>query len=160
ICQFRPYVFELFFNKSGNIQKVNRPEELKNQYLLTVDIPKEVAKKFKSRFSGAQDVTWETSEGNWWADFIYRDLPTSAEFTDSAQWVSTIVELDTKDLYAPIQRFLDNQYSDYKVMYAEKTTRKDRKDYYYIDLISKKKNLSSQQIALFFDKTGRLIEKD
>ena len=32
----RPYNFELFFDQSGRIEKVNRPEELRNQYLLTV----------------------------------------------------------------------------------------------------------------------------
>lgn len=158
--QIKPYVFELFFNKAGKIQRVERPQELKAQYLLTVDIPKAVAKKFNSRFSGAKSVTWETSEGNWVADFTYREYSTSTEFTDSAQWVMTIVELDTKQIYAPIQRFLNKDYPDYRVTYGEKATRKDRKDYYYIELISKKKKIEPQQLGLFFDKTGRLKEKE
>ncbi|MBN2175971.1 MAG: PepSY-like domain-containing protein [Bacteroidales bacterium] len=156
--QFRPYVFELYFDKAGKIQKVIRPEALKNQYLLTVDIPPAVAKKFKSRFSTAQDVTWETNEGNWVAKFVNREQTTTAIFSDSAQWVSTVVQLDPKDLYGPIQRTLDQQYADYNVMYAEKTTRSDRNDSYYLELISKKKNLEPQKISLFFDKTGRLKE--
>ncbi len=158
--QSKPYIFELFFNKTGKIQRVERPQELKDQYLLTVDIPKAVAKKFNSRFSGAKGVTWETSEGNWVADFTHREYSISTEFTDSAQWVMTIVELDTKQIYAPIQRFLDKEYPDYRVTYAEKATRKDRKDYYYIELISKKKKIEPQQLGLFFDKTGRLKEKE
>ncbi len=156
--QTRPYIFELYFDKSGNIQKENRPSELKSQYLLTVDIPQNVAKKFKSRFSNADGVKWETHEGNWLANFTYRDLPTSAEFTDSAEWVMTIVKTDIKNLYAPIQRYLDSEYKDYKVMYAEKATRQDRNDYYYVELISKKKNLDPQQVGLYFDKTGHLKE--
>jgi len=158
--QSNPYVFELFFNKSGKIQRVERPQELKDQYLLTVDIPKAVGKKFKSRFSSAKDVTWETSKGNWVANFTYREYPTYAEFTDSAQWVMTIVELDTKQIYAPVQRYLDKEYPDYRVIYAEKATRKDRKDYYYIELISKKKKIEPQKLGLYFDKTGRLKKKE
>lgn len=154
----KPYKFELFFNKSGQIQKVIRPEELKNQYLLTVDIPKNVGKKFNSRFASAQDVKWGTSEGNWEAQFIYRGQPTTAEFSDSAQWIQTVVQLDVKNIYAPVQRTLDADYSDYKVTYAEKATRKDRKDYYYVELVNKKKNSGNQKKGLYFDKTGRLKE--
>jgi len=158
--QFRPYVFELFFSKTGKIERVERPEKLKNQYLLTVDIPDNVAKKFRSRFTAAQDVTWETSEGNWVAKFIYRDMPTTTTYSDSADWILTTTQLDVKDIYRPIQRVLDDQYSDYNVMYAEKTTRSDRNDYYYVELISKKKNLEPQKMGLFFDKMGRLKEED
>lgn len=156
--QFRPYVFELFFNKTGKIQKVNRPAELKNQYLLTVDIPPTVAKKFNSRFSSAKNVTWETQEGNWVANFTYRDNPTYTEYTDSAQWVMTIVELDTKNIYAPVQRALDKDYTNYRVTYAEKATRKDRNDHYYVELIGKKKSVVPQKQGLYFNKMGKLKE--
>ena len=158
--QFRPYVFELFFNKSGKIQKVNRPEEIKSQYLLTVDIPPSVAKKFNSRFSNANDVTWEQEEGKWVSTFTYRDLPTTAEFSDSAEWIVTVNELDIKNLYAPVQRNLDQNYSDYKVVYAEKATRQDRNDYYYVELVAKKKDMTPHKLGLFFDKTGRLKEEE
>lgn len=156
--QFRPYVFELFFTKSGKIKEVIRPEELKSQYLLTVDIPPLVAKKFKGRFASAKDVTWETKEGNWVARFYYREMPTTAEFTDSAQWVITISKMDVKNIYAPVQRNLDQNYPDYKVTYAEKATRQDRNNYYYIELVGKNKKASPQKLGLFFDKTGRLKE--
>jgi hypothetical protein len=76
--QFRPYVFELFFSRTGKLQKVIRPEELKSQYLLTVDIPPDVAKKFKGRYASGKDVTWEKGDGKWIASFMYRDRPTTA----------------------------------------------------------------------------------
>jgi hypothetical protein len=156
--QFKPFVSELYFDKTGKLAKANRSEELKNQYLLTVDVPTEVAKKFNSRFTNADDIKWETKEGNWVSHFTYRGLPTTAEFSDSAAWVMTIVEIDTKSLYAPIQRYIDNEYSDYNVMYAEKATRADRNDYYYIEMISKKKKEEGQKVGLYFDKTGKLKE--
>jgi hypothetical protein len=118
-----------------------------------------VAKKFNSRFASAKDVKWGTKEGNWEAQFIYREQPTTAEFSDSAQWIMTVVVLDVKNIYAPVQRTLDKEYPDYKVMYAEKATRKDRNDYYYMELISKKKKTSNQKLGLYFDKTGRLKDK-
>ena len=157
--QSEPYKYELFFDKAGKIQKINRPEVLKSQYLLTVDVPDLVGKKFKSRFSSAQDVTWERSNGKWVSSFYYRDLPTTAEFTDSADWVMTVVELDLKNLYAPLQRNLDENYSDYRVTYAQKATRKDRNDYYYVELVGKKKTVSPHKQGLMFDKTGRLKEE-
>lgn len=157
--QFRPYVFELFFSKSGQIQEVKRPEVLKNQYLLTVDIPDDIARKFKGRFARAQNVTWETSEGNYIATFIYREMPTSAEFTDSAVWVQTIAEMDIKSLYSPIARKLDSDYREYKPIYAEKVTRKDRNNYYYVELIAKRKDTDPQKLGLYFDKTGRLKDE-
>lgn len=156
--QFRPYIFELFFSKSGQIQEVKRPEELKNQYLLTVDIPPLVARKFKGRFSSAKDETWETKDGNWVASFTYRDMPTTAEFTDSADWVMTIQQLDVKTLYSPVQRVLDRDYPEYRAVYAEKATRQDRRDYYYVELVGKKKNTTPHKQGVFFDKTGRPIE--
>ena len=131
---------------------------LKSQYLLSVDIPPLVARKFKGRFASAQDVTWETKEGNWLASFTYRNMPTTAEFTDSADWVVTVAQLDVKSLYAPIQRTLDREYPDYKPIYAEKATRKDRQDYYYVELVGKKKDTDPHKLGLFFDKTGRLKE--
>ncbi len=153
---FKPLVFELFFNKSGKITKVIRPESLRNEYLLTVDIPPLVAKKFKGRYSTAKNVKWETDKGNWVANFDYRGMPTTAIFTDSAQWVQTVTELDIKHLYSPVQRTLDKDYPEYRVTYAEKATRKDRKDYYYVELIARKKNITPQQLGLYFDKAGKL----
>jgi hypothetical protein len=156
--QFHLYVFELYFDKTGKLTRADRNQELKNQFLLTVDVPVEVAKKFNGRFSNASEIKWETKEGNWVSHFTYRGLPTTAEFSDSAAWIMTIVEIDTKNLYAPIQRYINNEYSDYNVMYAEKATRADRNDYYYIELISKKKKEENQQVGLYFDKTGKLKE--
>jgi hypothetical protein len=156
--QFRPYVFELFFSKSGKIQEVRRPEVLKSQYLLTVDIPPLVARKFKGRFASARDVTWETKKGNYVASFTYRDMSTTAEFTDSAAWVQTVSQMDIKSLYRPIQRILDNEYRDYRPVYAEKVTRQDRDNYYYVELVGKKKDADPHKLGLFFDKTGRLKE--
>jgi hypothetical protein len=153
--QTRPYNFELFFNRSGQIQKVIRPDILKNQYLLTVDIPQEIAKRFNSRFSGARDVKWETSDNHWVASFIYRGDQTSATFSDSAVWIETVTQLDTKKLYNPIQRFIDLNHRDYRATYAEKTVRSDRNNSYYVELTSRRRNLEPQQIFLYFDGSGR-----
>jgi len=154
--QTRPYNFELFFNKSGQIQKVNRPDILRNQYLLTVDIPHEVARRFNSRFSGAKDVKWETSDNQWIARFIYRNDPTKATFSDSAAWIETVTQLDVKNLYSPIQRFIDQNHRDYRASYAEKVVRSDRNNSYYVELMSKKKNMEPQMISLYFDGSGRI----
>lgn len=152
----RPYNFELFFDRAGQIQKVNRPEELRNQYLLTVDIPDQVARKFKSRFAGATDVTWQTDNNTFVGSFTYRDQPTTAIFSDSAQWIQTTNQLDVKNLYNPVQRYIDENYGNYNPTYAEKVTRMDRDNYYYVELIAKKKNLEPHKVVLYFDSAGRI----
>jgi len=127
--------------------------------LLTEEIPPLVAKKFNSRFARAEEVAWKKKDQEWISNFYYRDLPTTAIYTDSAEWVMTVVELDVKKLYAPIQRNIDENYKEYKVSSAQKATRKDRKDYYLVNLEAKKKTVSPQKQELRFNKTGKLIEE-
>lgn len=131
---------------------------MKKEYLLTAEIPPTIAKKFNSRFARAEDAAWEKGEGEWVADFYYRDLPTKAIYTDSAQWVMTVVDLDIKNLYAPVQRYIDENYQEYKIIAAKKATRKDRNDYYLVNLLGKKKTTSPQNMELRFNKTGKLID--
>ncbi len=157
--QTKPYKYELFFNKAGKLDKINRPEDLKKEYLLTEEIPPLVAKKFNSRFARAEEVAWEQGEGEWISKFYYRNLPTKAIYTDSAEWVMTIVDMDIKKLYSPIQRQIDENYKDYKVTSAQKATRKDRKDYYLVSLEAKKKSVSPQKKELRYNKTGKLIDE-
>lgn len=154
-----PYTIELFFDKSGKVYKINRPEELKDQYMLTVDIPQDIAKKFTTRFPKASDVTWELYNKNYTARFKFKEKPTVAEYTANAEWISTTVEIDPKELYTPIQRYLDKNFTDYKVSYAEKATLANRNDYYYLELLGKKKTVTPQQQFLYFDKMGRLKEE-
>lgn len=154
-----PLIFDLYFDKAGKIQEVKRPEISKNQYLLTVDIPEIIGRKFNSRFARAADVTWEKEDTIYTANFIYRESPTIATYTQSGAWIETLQSLDTKNMYAPIDRYLDANYKEYKVNYAEKATRSDRKDYYYVELFSKKKSVKPQQLTLYFDRTGKPIEK-
>lgn len=68
---------------------------------------------------------------------------------------STALKGTGQDLYSPIQRFIDQNHSDYKVSYAEKILRSDRNNSYYVESVSKKKNLEKQQISLYFDGSGR-----
>ena len=157
--QTRPFKYELFFNKAGKLDKINRPEDLKEEFLLTEEIPDEIAKKFNSRFARAEDVAWTKGEGEWTSKFYYRNLPTTAIYTDSAEWIMTVVDLDVKQLYAPIQRNIDENYKEYKVTSAQKATRQDRNDYYLVTLTAKKKTVEPQNQELRFNKTGKLIEE-
>ncbi len=132
-----------------------RPKVSKSEYLLTVDLPDEVQKKFRSRFRGAEEVTWEKQDTVYIGSFIYREMPTTAEFSVNGMWIETVQEQDAKDLYNPIQRNLDENHSDYRASYVEKVTRHDRDDYYYVELISKRKSIQPRHKALYFDKMGR-----
>jgi len=79
-------------------------------------------------------------------------------YTDSAEWVMTVVDMDLKRVYAPIQRHIDENYKEYKITSAKKATRKDRNDYYLINLTGKKKTTMPQKMELRYNKTGKLME--
>lgn len=152
------YITVLYFNKVGKFTKVIRPKGLEDEYSNQVEAPEIVLKKFKSRFVRATDITWETLDSNYIAKFIFREKKTVAQFTTEGQWLMTTFEIDTKNIYAPIQRFLEKNCSDYKVNFIEKTTKNDRKDFYYVELYGKKKNIDPQELGLYFNKSGKLIE--
>jgi len=126
---------------------------------VSVDVPEAVTSYFSRRFPRAEEVVWEEyGDNHFQAKFWYRDIPTRTEFTPAGLLVSTITEMDAKNIYAPIARYLDENYSDYKVDFGEKAVRKDRKNYYYVLIYTTKKKVFPKEIELYFDKIGRYTE--
>lgn len=161
--QFRPYFFELWFNRSGKIQKIKRPESLKSKYLLTEEIPEGIAKKFSTKYRKPADAKWHEKDGMYVCEFTYRTVPMTAYYSkDSAQWVRTVEEPDVKKgrLYSPVKRFVEKKYPKYKIVSYQKITAADKsKNGYKVKIKAKKKKVSPQEIDLQFNKQGKPIEQ-
>lgn len=173
---------ELFFTITGEfINRIDPPEmvqeleEMKEEEEIAeeevtaeeeeilvpaVDVPEAVTSYFSRRFPRAEEIVWEAyGDENFMARFWYRDTPTKTEFAPDGTLISTITEMDSKNIYGPAQRYIDQNYPDYKVDYGEKAIRKDRNHYYYVLIYTKKKKVEPKEIELYFDKAGRIMEE-
>ena len=125
-----------------------------------VDVPENVTSYFSRRFPRAEEVVWEEyGDKNYMASFWFRDVRTKTEFTPEGVLISTITEMDPKNVYAPVARYLEQNYPDYKVDIGEKAVRKDRNNYYYVLIYTTKKKVSPKEIELYFDKIGRYMDE-
>jgi hypothetical protein len=127
--------------------------------VVSVDVPEAVSSYFSRRFPRAEEVVWEEyGDNNYMASFWYRDTPTKTEFTPDGQLVSTITTMDSKNIYRPVLRYVEENYPDYKIDFGEKALRKDRNHYYYVLIYTKKKKVTPKEIELYFDKVGKIME--
>ncbi len=139
--------------------KTSYAEEVETP-VMSVDVPQAVTSYFSRRFPTAEEVVWEEyGNKNYMASFWYRDVRTKTEFTPEGELVSTITEMDPKNIYAPVARYLEENYPDYKVDIGEKAVRKDRNNYYYVLIYTTKKKVTPKEIELYFDKIGRYMEE-
>ena len=92
--------------KAKQIEKAEEPP-----VVVSVDVPEAVSKYFSRRFPRAEEVVWEEyGDKNFQARFWYRDISTRAELTPEGVLVSTITEMDPKNIYAPVARYIDENY--------------------------------------------------
>ena len=107
---------------------------LNGQVAKDLTVPDVVQKEFSKKFPRAENVSWNQVEKNYKVDCFFRGRANYAEFTPEGEWVMTVTDLDTKNLYAPIQRYLDENFKRDKVILAEKAVKADRQDYYYVQV--------------------------
>ncbi len=140
-------------------EEVTEQEEGEPGEVDAAEIPALVKKNFSRRFPKAEETVWKSDENKYFAEFLLNDVNTTIEFSADGVIQVTKTEMDPKNIFGPVQRYLDTKYPSYKVRYAEKVVRKDRKDYYYLEIYSKKRNANPPELQLYFDKNGKLIEK-
>jgi hypothetical protein len=124
------------------------------------DVPEVIKKNFTKRYPKATDVVWtDDDNGKFSVEFLVNEIKNKLEFSPDGQIQVTHTDMEPGALMGPIQRFIDDKYKGYKVRYAEKVLRKDRKNYFYVEIYSKKKNADPPDAQLYFDKSGRPIEQ-
>ena len=74
------------------------------------DVPEIVEKNFSKKFPRAENISWDKVDNNYKVDCFFRGRNTYAEFTPEGEWVQTVIDQDTKNIYPPIQRYLDENF--------------------------------------------------
>lgn len=123
------------------------------------DVPQAIMKSFKKRFPKAEEAEWYENDGKFEVEFMNNETKTRLGFAADGMVIVTKTEMDPGALMGPIQKHLDENYPQYKVTYAEKVIRKDRKNYFYLELFTRKRNVSPTNVQLYYDKVGRLMEQ-
>jgi hypothetical protein len=134
-------------------EEADSPEETD-----VASIPDAVKKNFARRYPRAIEPIWKSDEKKYFVEFYNNEIRNILEFTPDGIIQVTRTETDPGMLFGPIQRYLADNYKAYKVRYAEKIVRKDRNNYFYVEIFSKKKNANPPELNLYFDKAGRLMQ--
>ncbi len=167
--------YNIFFDRKGNMlednvpsdlfakQKSSVPEEEEDVYyedrttLPAANVPDNVVKYFERRFPRAEELSWLEEEDYYTARFYYRELLHHTTFDKDAVLLSTKTEMEPDRVYRPILMYVEENYPKYKIDYSEKVIRKDRNNYYYVELYTRKRDLP-EMVYLYFDKMGKPID--
>lgn len=122
------------------------------------DVPDIVKKNFSRRYPRAVDPVWKSTEKKFLVEFYFNEIKNILEFTPDGVIQVTRTETDPSMLFGPIKRYLEDNYKSYKVRYSEKVVRKDRNNYFYVEIFSKKRNANPPEMQLYFDKVGKLMQ--
>ncbi|MHC1706297.1 MAG: PepSY-like domain-containing protein [Bacteroidales bacterium] len=122
------------------------------------DVPDLVKKNFSKRYPRAMEPLWKTRDNKYYVEFYFNEIKNILEFTPDGVIQVTRTETDPNMLFGPIKRYLEDNHKAYKVRYAEKIVRKDRKNYFYVEIFTKKRNVNPQEMQLYFDKVGKVMQ--
>jgi hypothetical protein len=122
------------------------------------DVPDLVKKNFSKKYPKAQDPFWTVDEQKFTVEFMANEMKNTITYGPDGKEQVTRVQMNPDLLMNPINRYLEENYKGYKVRYAEKVTRKDRKNHIYLEIFTKKKNANPPETQLYFDMTGRLMQ--
>ncbi len=133
--------------------------------------PALVKKIFQKKFPNNAEPKWTQVDSNYIVSFLVRDMEQKAEFTPDGKIVSTTAFMDVKNLYKPIDTYLDKNYKKYKVLDGEKVIydrnytklfpEKKLKSYYKVKISQKVKGSKKPKLTtIYFDSKGVLDRVD
>lgn len=178
--------YELYFDTFGKLLQDNAPEELVSKKVKqadtsdpiqemddeeeevetkpsvrATDIPDVVVKNQARRYPRSEELEWDEGPNNRYvAHFYFRELKHSLTMDAAGVILETRTEMAQDRMYRPIMTYLDENYPEYKITYAEQIVRKDRINYYYLELTAKKRKTSPQSQYFFFDKMGKPMDEE
>ena len=129
--------------------------------------PGVVKKTFEKKFPKTENASWKQVDSNYVVTFIFRDINQKAEFTPDAKLVSTTTAMDPKNLFRPIETYLDKNYKKFKITsadkivynstYAKQFPEKKLKNYFEVKISQKMRGSKKPKITtIFFDSKGGL----
>lgn len=149
-------------NPDAKKRGVGKEEEKKEpDYIISQgSVPAPVIKAYTKKVRNAEKPIWKHKEGDttYTVECIYRDLKTKAIFHENGKWIETRSEMLEKTMYGAVRKFLNEHYSGFKYVYAEKILRADRNNGYEARIIQKKHSKNKLETLLVFDKSGRIFK--
>ncbi len=151
--------------KAQKKSKTNADEDTDNSS--NSDVPALVKKMFDKKFPRTENVNWEQVDSNFVASFFFRINDQKAEFSPEGKLVSTTTIMDPKNIFRPLENYLEKKYNKYKVLKAEKILydrtyqklhpEKKLKNYYFVEISIKIRGSRVPQIdRLWFDGVGAI----
>lgn len=172
--------YNLFFDRKGNMLQDNVPADLfakkeakraaSQEYeeedlyedrttISSSSVPEAVTNYFNRRFPRAEETQWTEEDEYFTARFFGRELENKVTFNAAGEILRTKTEMAPDRYYRPIVMYVEENYPKYDIDYAEKIIRKDRINYYYVELYTRKRDLPST-VYLYFDKMGKPIDEE
>ncbi|MEI6822900.1 MAG: PepSY-like domain-containing protein [Bacteroidota bacterium] len=129
--------------------------------------PGVVKKTFEKKFPKNEKASWIKVDSNFVVSFVFRDIDQKAEFTPDAKLVSTTTAMEPKNLFRPLENYLEKNYKKYKVTsadkivynstYAKQFPEKKLKNYFVVKISQKMRGSKKPKITtIFFDSKGGL----
>jgi len=96
--------------------------QLQAQEVHKKDVPSAVSTSFSSAYASAKDVDWKMDGGNYVAKFEMNDRDMFATYDASGKLIESKVELEKKELPAPILNYVKTTYKEDEVRDLYKVT--------------------------------------
>lgn len=121
-------------------------------------VPAPVIKTFKKRLMNASEVKWYYKPGDtvYSVKCIVREQNTLGKFTDKGAWISTRTELPKDKVPSAVYKTINTFYPSYKFVSAGKELRKDKQDFYAVEIIESQYARSGDITTLYMDKSARI----
>ena len=146
---------------SGKVKSDSKKKNAKktDDYLITEDkVPAAVIKTFKKRLMNASDVRWYYKPGDsiYSVKCVVREQNTLGKFTDQGAWISSRTELEKEKVPSAVYKTINTFYPSYKFVSAGKEVRKDKQDFFAIEIIESQYARKGEITTLYLDKSARI----
>jgi uncharacterized membrane protein YkoI len=135
-------------------------EEAKEEKVPLDKVPKEVLDAFKAKFPGAKltDASTEVEEGKkiYELAFTYKDHKYEMEVEPNGTIIAIDKQLDEKELPEAVAKTLAEKYPKAKYKMIEEVTKKDKIEYYEIELTT----ADMKDVEVLVDPSGKITKEE
>lgn len=126
------------------------------------DAPKNVQTNFDKMFANAENVAWDSYEGEYIASFYTDDYVTEATFLENGNWILTSTYLEMEHLPKITQNFLSEKYDEDLTYFPGILKTVSPKGTHYVVTVETEIDSETEEVetlTLTFDEEGKLLVK-
>ncbi|MDR1793575.1 MAG: hypothetical protein LBR36_09105 [Bacteroidales bacterium] len=131
-------------------------------YLREDQIPENVMKMFKKKFSSATEQQWEfvKSDGIYRISCSLRDVASVIDLDTMGVWKRTLEKLPNERFMSSQAKSVNEFFPNFKLESLQRETRSDKNDQFIVT-IYEQQNIKNKQITrVYLDKTGKVIRTE